>query len=425
MRKLLFGLFCCSILTIGSCIKNDSPNNNTGPGPSILNISVPNGIVGDTITINGSNFSTNPANNTVQFNGTAAEVISSSASSISVVVPAGASTGNITVSVNGLVSSNIEPFTVLPANVYSIGDGSMGQPFGVGVYFRNGTLTGIVSKSTGIVTLTGIYVSGQDIYVCGIIDVNGITAAAYWKNGIETDLTNGTKAAGAWSIWVSGSDVYVAGGDNNGIEYWKNGNMVTVPVTGTFTQGSTYSVFVSGTDVYIAGTYIDGSSNQISAYWKNGVQVNLTGNASSVNQIIVSGNDVYVAGQTYNNTTQNHAAAYWKNGIRVDLSDGTADIVTSGIYVNGIDVYISGYQYGTTNANPFYWLNGSKIELTPGPGSSYGIAGSGNNIYIGCSGVVSPGGISFGFWFNNTFQSMVIPSTLQLSQISGVFVQAP
>src|ERR1017187_1336843 len=69
-----------------------------------------------------------------------------------------------------------------------------------------------------------------DVYLAGgTQSIGPVLVAKYWKNGQATTLTdtNTTKSAGASSIVVVGSDVYVAGVDHNGsvdvAVYWKNG----------------------------------------------------------------------------------------------------------------------------------------------------------------------------------------------------------
>jgi YD repeat-containing protein len=80
---------------------------------SVVQFNPARGEVGATVTIEGTGFSTTPASNTVKFNGTAASVGAASATSLTVKVPAGATTGSVTVSTagEGPVSS-AETFTV-------------------------------------------------------------------------------------------------------------------------------------------------------------------------------------------------------------------------------------------------------------------------------------------------------------------------
>ncbi len=68
--------------------------------PEVSFYSVPKGEVGDTIIITGKNFSNILENNIVKFNGVEAMVSTSSATTLDVVIPEGATTGNITVTVN-------------------------------------------------------------------------------------------------------------------------------------------------------------------------------------------------------------------------------------------------------------------------------------------------------------------------------------
>src|SRR4029077_1663623 len=85
------------------------------PTPTITSVSPTSGAVGATVTITGTNFGTSQGSSTVSFGGTAATTFSGwSATSIGVTVPAGASTGNVVVTVAG-VPSNGMSFTVLPA----------------------------------------------------------------------------------------------------------------------------------------------------------------------------------------------------------------------------------------------------------------------------------------------------------------------
>ncbi|MDZ7649701.1 MAG: IPT/TIG domain-containing protein [Cytophagales bacterium] len=53
------------------------------------------GPVGTVVTFTGTNFSTTPLNNTITFNGVPALVTASSSTSITAVVPTGATTGTI------------------------------------------------------------------------------------------------------------------------------------------------------------------------------------------------------------------------------------------------------------------------------------------------------------------------------------------
>jgi uncharacterized repeat protein (TIGR01451 family) len=79
--------------------------------PVIASVSPASGVAGTSVTLAGSNFGSSQDGCTVTFNGTPATVTSWSATSIAVSVPAGASTGNVAVTVGG-VASNGMPFTV-------------------------------------------------------------------------------------------------------------------------------------------------------------------------------------------------------------------------------------------------------------------------------------------------------------------------
>src|SRR5208283_3968745 len=83
----------------------------SGTAPSITNVNPSSGAVGTSVTITGTNFGATQGTSTVKFNGTAGTPTSWSATSITVAVPSGATTGNIIVTVGG-VASNGMTFTV-------------------------------------------------------------------------------------------------------------------------------------------------------------------------------------------------------------------------------------------------------------------------------------------------------------------------
>ncbi|MHB8446873.1 MAG: NHL domain-containing protein [Rudaea sp.] len=81
-------------------------------GPKITGFSPASGVVGDTVTITGTGFGATPSANSVTFNGTPALVSCSTATSLSVIVPANATTGSIAITVNGQSATSTSSFTV-------------------------------------------------------------------------------------------------------------------------------------------------------------------------------------------------------------------------------------------------------------------------------------------------------------------------
>jgi hypothetical protein len=86
-------------------------NNNAATVPSITSLSPTSGLVGASVTVTGTNFGATQSTSTVTFNGKTAAATTWSATSIVATVPAGATTGNVVVTVGG-VSSNGMNFTV-------------------------------------------------------------------------------------------------------------------------------------------------------------------------------------------------------------------------------------------------------------------------------------------------------------------------
>lgn len=84
------------------------------PQLSIQSFTPTEGVAGTPVTISGTEFSTSPTNNIIKFNGTEAIVTSSTTTSITTTVPAGATTGTITVILGTKTVTSADAFTVIP-----------------------------------------------------------------------------------------------------------------------------------------------------------------------------------------------------------------------------------------------------------------------------------------------------------------------
>lgn len=107
------------------------------PAPTISGLNPSSGSVGTNVTITGTNFSTTAANNIVKFNGVVATIVGTpTTTSIVAAVPAGATTGKVSVEVGGLTGTSSGDFTVL-----ATGAAAIQSEAGAATYEKGGTLT--------------------------------------------------------------------------------------------------------------------------------------------------------------------------------------------------------------------------------------------------------------------------------------------
>ena len=172
-----------------------------------------------------------------------------------------------------------------------------------------------------------IFMSGDSYYATGDIYYNETRrhAAAFWKDGKITCLTDGTLNAYGNSIWVSGSDVYIGG-----------------------------QIRISNSGVYVA------------TIWKNGVLSNLTDNtfSGSVNDIYTSGSDVYAAGWTMEEGSSDYKATVWKNGVPSYIRTDDYDAEALSVSVSGDDLFVLCSYYDSNDDEKFeIWKNEVKLDL--------------------------------------------------------------
>ena len=111
------------VVTVGGVASNGVPF--TIDNPFISSLSLTSGVVGTSVTIKGGNWVTSPVP-VVKFNGTAAVVTNATASSIVTSVPVGATSGNVFVTSQNLISTTGVLFTVLPT-VPPVANAGFGQ----------------------------------------------------------------------------------------------------------------------------------------------------------------------------------------------------------------------------------------------------------------------------------------------------------
>jgi hypothetical protein len=101
------------MVTVGGQVSNGVTFTVT-PGPAIASVNPGAGMVGQPISIAGSNFGATQGSSTVTFNGVSASASAWSGTSIQTTVPPGASSGAVVVTVNGQASNSVA-FTVNPS----------------------------------------------------------------------------------------------------------------------------------------------------------------------------------------------------------------------------------------------------------------------------------------------------------------------
>jgi sugar lactone lactonase YvrE len=170
LQRVIYASVLLFVMALWSACDNDDDAIEPGtPAPTVLQFSPASGQAGTNVTITGTNFAASTSGNIVKFNGTPATIVTATASSLVVVVPAGATTGKITVSVGGQSATSVTDFTV----------SSAASPV---------TITGF-SPATGkggtIVTVTGTNFS--TIPIGNFVTINGTPALITSATG--TSLT--------------------------------------------------------------------------------------------------------------------------------------------------------------------------------------------------------------------------------------------
>lgn len=293
-------------------------------------------------------------------------------------------------------------------NVYITGLAQSPNAKYVAMLWENGASLPPLTDGTKHAIAYSVFVSGGDMYIGGSSQYKDNVlddVATLWKNGVPQYYSDGSKPAGVISVFVSGNDVYAAGYDNSVATLWKNG-VATSLTNGTNNSGA-YGVFVSGTDVYAVGFQKNGSK-YVAKVWKNNTEQVLTDGSENAiaNSVFVLGNDVYVAG------FNGKVATLWKNGVAEPLSDGTSAAGVNSVFVTSTDVYAVGYDTVNAVKVAMLWKNGVGQFLTNGANdaTAESVYVSGNDVYV--AGKENNGTKNIAvFWKNGTLHPLTDGAT--------------
>ncbi len=219
------------------------------------------GSAGTIVTLTGTNFSTTAANNAVKFNGTTATVSAATATSLTVTVPDGASTGKITVQVGNQVASSANDFVVIPlesAVVTVAGNGTLGFADGTSSDARFYQPTGVALDADG-----NIYVADAENHRIRKITPTGTvsTLAGSSTNGSVDGTGADAQFNSPRAVAVDAlGNVYVADGVNHKIRKITPAGVVTT-LAGSGTSGFADGDGIAAQFYFPKGIAVDGDGN--------------------------------------------------------------------------------------------------------------------------------------------------------------------
>lgn len=302
------------LLLWSGCQEGDESDNSVNPASRSLTItgfSPASGLAGISVTITGTGFSTSAINNAVKFNGTVALPTASTATSLTVVAPAGGTTGKITVQIGTQTATSATDFvyeadktvsTLAGSGVFGFAEGTgiaaqFYQPVGVAVDAA-GNLYVADAENHRIrkVTPAGVVSTFAGSGTAGFADGNAATARFNSPRGIALD------AAG---------NVFIADGVNHRIR------KITPAGTVSTIAGSGVAGFANG----------NGPAAQF--YFPKGIALDAAGNlyvADDINhrirKVTPAGTVTTLAGGTLGNTDGIGTTARFEQptGVAVDAA---------------------------------------------------------------------------------------------------------
>lgn len=313
--------------------------------PTITSISPTSGPVGVAVTLSGTNFGASQGSSTVSLNGTSAAVTSWSSTSITALVPTGASSGTFAVTV-GSNTSNSSTFTVttLPT---SWSDGDIGS---VGV-------SGSANYANGVFTVKG---GGQQVY--GTSDSFHFTYQSLSGDGsIVARLVSVQGASGYATAGVMIRETLNAGSTNAKTAEWPAYNGIYLDLRST-TGGSTSEPGSKSMTLPYWMKVTRGGSTFTSYTSADGATWTQCGS----NQTISMAQSVYIGLEVNSGTTTAVATATF-DSVSVSTASTPAPAITSISPTSGVvgtQVTITGTGFGSSQGGSLVTLNNTVVAVS-------------------------------------------------------------
>jgi YD repeat-containing protein len=316
---------------------------------SIIDFQPKAGPVGTVVTIQGTGFNPTPGNNSVTVNGVAATVTSSTATSIVVPVPAGASTGTIGVTTAGGSATSATAFTVT-----ATGGGPTITSFSptVGVPGATVTISGTGFEPVPINNKIAFYgvPPAKALATSATTTSLGVPVPGNARSGPLTVSTPGGTATSTADFFVpaggyTAADVIFTG------RIVVGGSSVDVPLTSTNKQGLVVFDGVAGQRLDLGAVLLSGfSAPTITVYRPDGATLATTGSTAARYFPLLPMSGVYVISLT------NGAATHT---VRLTLSEEVTGTGT----VGGSTVNLSLSRAGQRARVTFSGTAGQRIDL--------------------------------------------------------------
>jgi serine/threonine-protein kinase len=205
MKKQLLPILLIAVM-LSACKKGGTgdtgASNTSGVSFSIIDFTPITGSLSTNVTITGTNFSNNIADDVVKFNGVTTTVSSATPTELIVGVPLNATTGKITVTINGVTATSATDFHIATVTTFAgngvagfaDGTGSSAQfncPEAIAIDASNNLyVADFKNHSIRKITPAGVVSTLAGSSVAGNKDGTGAAAEFQYPSGVTVDASN-------------------------------------------------------------------------------------------------------------------------------------------------------------------------------------------------------------------------------------------